>query len=402
MSAHPTPTRKPIPVQSKAAAASALGITLNRRTGLRLGLTTLSTLSSGLTCGLWPAPGRAQDVSTPAARLRWGLDRNSRQAIEVGQTLVLRLEVWVPTWFQAPVEFPATLASEGALMEAVGGSPEARFEEWQGLRWTGLVRRYRVQPLQAGELRIDLAQDLEVRPGGGNGQVQRLRPGHPLRLQVQLPPGAESLQPFVAARRLELRQRWLPDPSAGSRWQVGDVLERDVWIDTDSHSLLLPAPEFGPENPRLRVRVDQSLAKPRPGEALHHRASYQLLASGQTELPPVELRWWDLQQRRVRISRVSGLNLTVAPAQARPDPFAPPTAPAPSASTTTASAQPTHAAAWAGAAALAIGTLTWGWWRRHGRSAPRLTLTTRAAHGWQRVRQHVWPTRQLPDLLPPP
>jgi hypothetical protein len=248
----------------------------------------------------------------------------------------VRLEVWVSSWFQAPVEFPATLVAEGALVELVGGSPDSRFEEQGGRRWTGLIRRYRILPVQPGTLGVALAAPLQVTPGGGNGRPQALQPPAPLRLNVRLPAGAEDIQPFVAARRLELRQRWWPEAigaNAGAAPpQVGDLVRREVVLVTDSTSPLLPAPDFGtPAGVQLRVQAAEQRANAAATPTLtrRHEAVYALQQAGAVALPAVEIVWWDLQQRRRRVTRLEGRDLTVAPAVQRSDPFAVAVAPIP-------------------------------------------------------------------------
>lgn len=288
----------------------------------------LTLLAAGLSPLALPAlPARAQ--AAPAARLRWRLEGRS-QGLEVGEVLMLSLEVWVSSWFQAPVEFPTTLAAEGALVELVGGSPDSRFEELGGRRWTGLIRRYRLLPVQPGEIRVSLGEPLLVHPGGG--QPQRLPPPAPLTLQVRVPAGAEDIQPFVAARRLELRQRWWPEDTPAQDLQVGDLLRREIVLLTDSSSPLLPTPDFGPATgTRLHVQA-ASVQEQRAHAAanalltLRHEGVYTLEQAGRIELPAVELVWWDLQARRRRVSRLEGRVLAVRAAQERADPFALPSA----------------------------------------------------------------------------
>jgi hypothetical protein len=319
------------------------------------------------------APLRAQPAAAPLARLRLALDGAAARRLEIGEALVVRLEVWVSTWFQAPVDFPATLEAGGALVEAVGGSPESRFEEFDGRRWTGLVRRYRLLPAQPGELRVALSAPLPVQPGGG--PLQRLAPPAPLRLTVSVPAGAEDIQPFVAARRLELRQRWWPEGlSAAATAHVGDLIRREIVLVTDSAAPLLPAPDFGaPAGAGVRVQAAQT-SEQRADAATtatltrSQQAVYTLQAAGSVTLPPVEFVWWDLTQRRRRVSRLDGLTLEVQPAAARADPFAPAAAAAP-ASAAPAGASATGAAALT--ALLAGGALAAGvaLWRRRARGA---------------------------------
>ena len=359
-------------------------INLHRRRTLRLAAAGLAPL--GLLAGLQRVCLAQADAANaePKLRVRWGVDGSSddnpasaSHPLQLSDTLIVRLEVWVSTWFLAPIDFPATLVSTTALSEAIDGSPESAFEEHAGQRWTGLIRRYRVQPLQPGELLLELASALEILPGRGEGQTQHVRPPAALRLQVQVPAGAEDLQPFVAARRLELHQQWQPELQPEARWQVGDAIRRDLELITDSRSPLLPTPDFGrPAGVELRIH-DGIRKQQDPTQSALQRfqygATHVLHDAGTVELPAIELAWWDLEQQRVRISRLPGITLEVAAAAARPDPFlsaAPPSAlptlgadsPSPSSPfSSTASARP---ASWALAALLGLVLARWGWHRR--------------------------------------
>ena len=367
-------------------------INLHRRSTLRLaaavGLAALGPLAGTPHCLAQADTANAE----PKVRVRWGVDGSSSDGrpggddsltsanhpLQLSDTLIVRLEVWVSTWFLAPIDFPATLVSTTALSEAIDGSPESAFEEHAGQRWTGLIRRYRVQPLQPGALLLELASALEILPGRGEGQTQHVRPPAALRLQVQVPAGAEGLQPFVAARRLELHQQWQPEMLPEARWQVGDVIRRDIELITDSRSPLLPTPDFGrPAGVELRIHEGIRKQQQDPTQSglqrFQHSASYLLHTAGNAELPAVEVAWWDLEQQRVRISRLPGLRLEVAPAAARPDPFlsaAPPSAlppreaGSPSLSSPFSSTASARAASWGLAALLGLALARWGWHRR--------------------------------------
>ena len=376
-------------------------IDLHRRKTLRIaavaGLIPLGLL--GGPQGLCLAQAETAGSPQPRVRVRWGVDGNhdgdgagergsDTPSLALSDTVIVRLEVWVSTWFLAPIDFPATLATDTALSEQVGGSPQSAFEELADQRWTGLIHRYRVQPLQPGEVTLDLAAPLEILPGRGEGQPQQVRPPEPLRLAVRVPTGAEGLQPFVAARRLELHQQWQPDITPEARWQVGDAIRRDIELNTDSSSPLLPAPNFGsPAGVEPRVHAStrkpqqagtqplaQTSANPPPSLSIQHSATYVLQTAGTVELPAIEIGWWDIEQARVRVSRLPGLTLKVESAAARPDPFSSETAlstvPAteagkPSPPLSPFSSTPSASAwSWGIASMLGLALASWGWRRR--------------------------------------
>nr|WP_295080441.1 hypothetical protein [uncultured Roseateles sp.] len=313
------------------------GARSNLRDQRRRTLRMASGLALTLTLPLALRPLSAQTAASPAARLRLRALPGPR-GLEVGDVITVRLEVWVSTWFQSAVDFPATLSAEGALVEMVGGSPESSFEEIAGQRWTGLIRQYRVAPVQPGEVVIALSSALAVHPGAGN--PMQLKPPPALRMNVKLPKGAEDIQPFVAARRLELSQRWWPEAPANSASdaagnaavpRVGDLIRREIVLITDSSSPLLPLPDLGLSGEASEVGVHLHApeleerrinAATTPVQTRRQQATYTLRQAGVVEFPALELVWWDLRARRRRVSRLEGLTLQVqAAAQAR-DPFA--------------------------------------------------------------------------------
>jgi len=316
-------------------------------------------------------PGRilASERAAPEARLRWAVDtagRDDDAAFELGEPIIIRLEVWVSTWFQAPVDFPATLATESAIVEEIGGSPEARFDDIDGRRWTGLIRRYRVHPLHPGELVLTPPAALEILPGRGDGRPLRPSPPAPLRLAVRVPKGAEGLKPFVAARALALQQQWAPTPDPDQGWQVGDMVLRRITLVTDAPS---PLPPTVPALASVEGTELQRHSTPaRAAEAdsartvQEHVATYVLKAPGTLHLPAVELVWWDLDQRKVRISHLPGRTVTVSAASMPADPFAEHGS-GPGDDAPDHSHRPFTAQAWrwipAGALTFALGTWAW-------------------------------------------
>lgn len=316
-------------------------------------------------------PGRSfgSDRAAPEARLRWAVDtvgRDDDAPFELGKPIIIRLEVWVSTWFQAPVDFPATLATESAIVEEIGGSPEAAFDDIDGRRWTGLIRRYRVHPLQPGELILAPPAALVILPGRGDGQPLRASPPGPLRLAVRVPQGAEGLKPFVAARALALHQQWEPTPDPQHGWQVGDMLLRRITLITDAPS---PLPPTVPALASVEGTALQRHSTPaRNAEedstrtVQEHVATYVLKAPGALHLPAVELAWWDLDQRKVRISHLPGRTVKVSAAPIPADPFAEPgSGLRPDAPDNSHRAFTAQAWRWipAGALTLALGTCVW-------------------------------------------
>ena len=146
----------------------------------------------------------------------------------------------------------------------------------------------------------------------------------PLSITAKIPLGAESLQPFVAARTLTLGQTLTP---AGVAIRVGDAIERSISLVTDSQSPQLPSLEFEQlEGVRVYPKAEQTHRTPaKPSERpLIERvatATYLMGNEGELLLPAIEIDWWDLHARRLRKTQLPALRIEVLPALAQIDPF---------------------------------------------------------------------------------
>lgn len=274
---------------------------------------------------------QAQPTPMPEARLV----QETPGAVVVGEPVTVRYEVWVPTWFLEAVAFPPSLDVDDAVVEMVGGSPESRFQEMGGSRWTGLIRQYRVIPMQPGTLRVG-APPLAVVFGGAGGQRQQatVRVAAPLLVKARIPAGAEALDPFVAAQNLRLTQQWLPQAlPSGQVWRVGDVLRREITLQTDSTAPLWPDLAGAREHAGYRAwhtvvqrQVTRVHAAARAQTQQVEQWTYVLEQTGTIVLPAVEWSWWNVQRQRLETTRLPGLELQVHPALSAQDPFAEPQA----------------------------------------------------------------------------
>lgn len=277
-----------------------------------------------LLCVLWllsPVIVAQAVAAEPYARLV----AESDAAIEVGASIYVRYEVWVPSWFFGSPSFPDELGTEGALSEMIKGSPTSEFRDIGDQRWTGLIRRYRVTPWQAGSLRLQ-PPAVDVRYAGDAAQARqaRISVAEPLWITARIPPEAQSLKPFVAARTLNLAQTVTP---AGVEIRVGDIVERTVSLVTDSLSPSLTVVPLGPsEGPGIHDRTEQihRLAATPTEPPLTERVvstRYLISAEGERWLPEINLYWWDLHARQVRNTRLPAVRIEGLPARFEVDPF---------------------------------------------------------------------------------
>ena len=137
--------------------------------------------------------------------------------------------------------------------------------------------------------------------------------GEPLTLDVQPPPSGEHANSWIVAEDLQLNEEWnAPD----SPWRVGDPLERRITVQATGMTAA-QLPEINAlSQPGLRL---QNL----PGE-LHEEVTdnglrssrvtrLRLIAerSGEWELAPVRIRWWNSNNNSAVVSVLPGRRLTI-------------------------------------------------------------------------------------------
>ena len=236
--------------------------------------------------------------------------------VELGTELELQVDVLVPTWFLAAPRFPESIELPGATAELVRGSAENLSEAIADSTWAGLRRRYRIQPLNPGELRLpELA--IPIRYAGPEDRkaidlTVRGRLRAPVRVTV--PAAAAGLDPFVAAHRLSLLERIeRPQGALG----VGDALRRTIVLETDAANAGLPS-AIWVQGPGLRLYLDpprsreiRSDAASRPLLRYERSATWVFEQPGSHELPAVRIAWWDLETRTLRQAELPAVRLDV-------------------------------------------------------------------------------------------
>lgn len=236
--------------------------------------------------------------------------------VELGTELELQVDVLVPTWFLAAPRFPESIELPGATAELVRGSAENLSEAIADGTWAGLRRRYRIQPLNPGELRLpELA--IPIRYAGPEDRspidlTARGRLHTPVRITV--PAAAAGLEPFVAAHHLRLLERIeRPRGALG----VGDALRRTIVLETDAANAGLPS-AIWVQGPGLRLYLDpprsreiRSDAASPPLLRYERSATWVLQQPGSHELPAVRIGWWDLETRTLRQAELPAVRLEV-------------------------------------------------------------------------------------------
>ena len=176
------------------------------------------------------------------------------------------MSVLAPTWFpQPPVfpnfELPNTLTrlpanSSGPISERVGRST-----------WSGIQRRYQIYPLIAGQFQISARQVTVTYADPASREPIELDLALPvINFSSEVPPGAESLDPYIAGERFELRREVSGDSDGLS---AGDAIEMTYQATLEGlPAMFLPDLFTDPQIPGLSVYAREPVIHDEDGRAV--------------------------------------------------------------------------------------------------------------------------------------
>ena len=281
------------------------------------------------------------------------------ETVRVGEALELQVTVLVPTWFARPPEYPDfELANTITQRPPDSSFPTSRRVD--GENWSGIVRSFRIYPLQAANYRIDAAHlgVTYANPGGTPVSLQVPIPA--IRFHATVPAGAETLTPYLAGSALRLSLAVEGDTGS---LQVGEAVTLEYRAEVDG----MPAIFIPPLAPALTfdsasVYAGRPTTADGPPAVRSEKLTVVFAGGGDFSVPPVTLRYWNTQSATVESATAEGVTLRVE---------------GPAASLNSAT-QARSAPAWpllaglafSGVIALALLRLAWRYWRRS--AQPRL------------------------------
>ena len=247
----------------------------------------------------------AAEEAVDGALLRIAL---SSESVRVGEPLELRVTVLVPTWFAEPPVYPA-FEIANAITRLPADSTFPVSEELGGERWSGIQRNYRIYPLLPGNYRLD-EQRIRVKPANPGGEVRTLLlPAPELEFRAFVPPGAESLKPFLAGERLDLSLQLQSD---AEDLRSGDAVLLHYRASLDG----LPAMFIPPLAPSLAgAGLSVYAQEPEIDDGPPARRSETLTllfrGPGEYDIPEVSLSYWNTQRSAIETVRVPARRLRV-------------------------------------------------------------------------------------------
>lgn len=237
-----------------------------------------------------------------------------------GQPLSLRLTVLVPTFLPQPPVWPS-LEAPNLLVRLPEGSTRPTSERIDRETWSGVTRHYRISPMVPGDFEIPPQEVIVTYADPRSSQPVKVSlTTEALAFSGVVPEEAKGLDPFIAARGLELSQLIDGNPEA---MVPGDSVARTVTARIQGTSPMF-LPELMPattvegiaayaDDPVLEERDDRgSLAGTRT-----ERVTLVAQGGGSGQAPPVSFDWYNLERSRVETAAVEGVAIAVEGPPAR-------------------------------------------------------------------------------------
>jgi len=230
------------------------------------------------------------------------------EAVNVGEAAELTITVLVPTWFTQPPVYP-TFELANAMTRLPDDSSYSMRERVGNESWSAIVRTYEIYPLLGATYRM-AGQTMTVtfaNPGSAPTRVEIAVPEVTLRGVV--PDGAESLDPYMAGRKLALA---LEVEGQLDDLETGDAIVLTYRAELDG----LPAIFLPPLAPALEfggVSTYRDLPELQDGSTAIRTEKVTLVfdAGGDFSIPGFELRFWNTTTRSIETVVADGLRVSV-------------------------------------------------------------------------------------------
>lgn len=229
-------------------------------------------------------------------------------AVMVGATMTLEVDLLVDTWFTAPPELPV-LQLPGAVVNPPGGEAQHLNQRLDGKAFFGLRYSYQITPTVAQPFSIP-ALTFRVHPG--QGTVAQTIQSAPLSFTVKSPGGGGGEQRLVA-QAVEVDQTV---ERSHTPLRAGESLTRKVHIVArGSQAMLIPPPTFAEVKGLKRYVQTPSvipLSDGRGGTLGGQRedsVTYVVGGAGRYQLPAIDVQWWDAITGQARTLTVPAVDL---------------------------------------------------------------------------------------------
>jgi len=256
-------------------------------------------------CSAW-----AQQAAVPEPILQVTVDP---PRVVVGQSTTLRIDVLAPNYMTSPPELPGFQVRNAVTrqLQSVNLS-----EQRNDIGYAGVRFEYAIYPQEPGAFAI-ADQKVKVKYAAEPPAVrEELLSLPPVSFDAFIPAAAAGLNPYLAARRLTIEQSV---QNSSDHLKVGDSVSRSVTIHAEEiPAMLLPPVTFPaleglavyPAQPSLQDKTEgrtDALTATRTDAA-----TYILQRPGEYTLPAIDVRWWNVSERRIDTAHLDALTIQVA------------------------------------------------------------------------------------------
>lgn len=258
---------------------------------------------------LWCIPAFAWPQDIP----RLSVELQETETV-VGQPLIVRIKVLVPTFSPKPPEFPS-LEVPGLIVRLPERASGPISETVDGETWSGVQRSYRVYPLQPGRFEIP-AQTVRVTYAetGGIDPVSVDLSTDAIAFDATVPSGAADLSPLIVANDFSLNQTL----EITDNISVGDAVERTVEASISGTTAVLIPPLIAttainalrpyPKEPRVNETEDRGVLSGQRVES----TTYLAVSAGDVQLPAITIDWFNLETGQVETAELGGATFSVS------------------------------------------------------------------------------------------
>lgn len=230
--------------------------------------------------------------------------------LDVGNPVTLSVSVFVPTWFPKPPTFPS-FELANTITQLPPNSSRPTNKRVNGELWSGIVRNYQIYPLVAATYRLSdrtlpiAYADPETR------KATTVNVAIPtIEFKALVPPGAASLDPYLAGSRLTL-DRIIEGSLEGL--QTGDAVVVRYSVELDHMpGIFLPSPAPLVNVDGITAYPAEPVVEDGPPARRTDKVTYVFEAGGSYELPVLTLHWWNSDQAQLSVTELASLSLTVS------------------------------------------------------------------------------------------
>ncbi|MEM8812978.1 MAG: hypothetical protein AAGF59_10205, partial [Pseudomonadota bacterium] len=231
-----------------------------------------------------------------------------------GQVIRLRVTVLVPTWLPRPPVFPS-FEVPNVMVRLPERSSGPTSKRVGGETWSGVTRVYQMTPMVTGRFAIP-EQVLTITYADPDTRVPVTVSGRtePIVLEAVPPPGAEDLDPFIAASSLVLEQSIEGDPS---ELTPGESFERIVSARIEGVSPVFIPPLTRPiDTASLATYATEPVLvevheRGRLSGSRTERVTFVAEAGGRLDAPQISVRWYNLKSETIEETTVPGFPITI-------------------------------------------------------------------------------------------